>query len=112
MAKHEHGNKSRLTISIETELYERVKKVAEFEQTTTSGLIEECIAAHLPSKEPKTDLLDEIRTPPEDIQKVVKQLLSPAKIWEAMKIAGVKSPMSEEIENSKSSKGKKNKTLA
>ena len=103
-----YGKKERLTVTIAPDLYARIQELAKGRRGGVSGVVEDCVRNHLDSLSKAPDLLvSEKATTREEVQQIVKELLSPDLVSEAMKIVRQKSEVGEEILKSRSKrKGK------
>jgi hypothetical protein len=108
MARQEYVRKVRLTVTIAPDLYVRIQELAKGRRGGVSGVVEDCVRSHLDELSKTSDLLvPEIATTPEEVQQIMRELLSPELVSEAMRIVRQKSAIGEEIVKSRSKqKGK------
>jgi cytochrome c553 len=103
MAKQEYGRKVRLTVTIAPDLHAKIQELGKGRRGGVSGVVEDCVRCHLDELSKTPDpLVPEIATTPEEVQQIMKELLSPELVWEAMKIVRQKSEAGEEIVKSRS----------
>lgn len=108
MARQKYGKKARLTITIAPDLCTKIQKLAKGRRGGVSGVVEDCIRNNIDnlSKAPGPSVSEKATTR-EEVQQIVKELLSPELVLEAMKIVDQKSEIGEEILKSRSKqKGK------
>ena len=110
MTNPEHGKKARFTITIDPGLYEQVQDLGKGRRGGVSGVVEDCIKAHLAglSKEPAPLVVTEATTP-EEVQQVLAELLKPEVVLEAMKVARKKSVHEDDLLGGREEKPKDNK---
>lgn len=98
MTRQKYGKKTRLTVTISPDLCARIQKLARGRRGGVSGVVEDCVKGHLDSlsKAPELLILDSAKSR-EEIEEIVKELLSPELVSEAMNIVRQKSEVGEEI---------------
>jgi len=105
MVQQRSARKVRLTVTIAPDLHAKIQELAEERRGGVSGVVEDCVRCHLNDLAKASDpLIPEIATCPEEVQQVMRELLSPKLVREAMKIARQRSVVGEEIIKSRSRK--------
>lgn len=108
MPKQKFKKKARLTVTIAPDLNERIQELAEGRRGGVSGVVEDCVRSHLDSLSSAPDrMIPERAVDRDEVREVVKELLSPEVVSEAMKILHQKSEIGEEILRSRSKRKSK-----
>jgi len=103
MVRKKHARKVRLTITIAPDLCARIQELGKGRRGGVSGVVEDCVRCHLDELARAPDpLVPEMAATPEEVQQIMKELLSPRMVCEAMKIVQQQSSIGEEIVRSRS----------